>query len=134
MRILVDANVIVSALAFPGSVPVRALDQLMRDHTVVVSDLILREVERVLDVKFPQVLPLWRALLTEDRFERVPVPEDAVAPAILRDPKDVHVLLASLQPGIDGLLTGDQDFNTPQLRQVLRVWSPAAMLLEISDD
>ena len=55
-RVLVDTIVIVSALIFPGSTPVRALSMAMEREQLVLSDWILDELREVVERKWPDRL------------------------------------------------------------------------------
>jgi uncharacterized protein len=53
MRVVLDTNVLVSALSFPGSKPDQVLERIrQRDVQFVISPFILDETERVLVHKF----------------------------------------------------------------------------------
>ncbi len=51
MRIVLDSSVLIAALARPG-VCTELLDELIRDHTLILSQYILGEVDRKLREKF----------------------------------------------------------------------------------
>jgi putative PIN family toxin of toxin-antitoxin system len=112
LRIVLDTNVLVSGLAYPGSVPGRVV-AAWRQGTleVVLSHYILNELARVL----PR-LPRIRMTLTEirDLVDSLLFLADVVEPegfqdANLRDPADQPVLLTLLAAKADYLVTGDKD-------------------------
>lgn len=113
LRVVLDTNVLVSGLAYPGSIPgqiVAAWRQGAID--VVISRYILDEVARVLprlnhrlnwdDADFTDLVDILT--IQADLVEPLPLPPDAV-----RDVADVPVLGTLLTAGADYLITGDQD-------------------------
>ena len=68
-RVLVDTNVIVSALIFPGSTPARALSMVMEREQLVLSDWILDELREVVERKWPDRLSALEMFITAIGFE-----------------------------------------------------------------
>lgn len=56
-RVLVDTNVIVSALIFPNSTPARALSAAINTDRIVLTDWILDELHDVIGRKWSDRLP-----------------------------------------------------------------------------
>ena len=113
LRVVLDTNVLVSGLAYPGSIPgkiVAAWRQGVID--VVISRYILDEVARVLprlnhrlhwdEADFTDLLEILA--IQADLVEPLPLP-----PAAVRDAADVPVLGTFLAAEADYLITGDQD-------------------------
>ena len=113
LRVVLDTNVLVSGLAYPGSIPgqiVAAWRQGTID--VVVSRYILDEVARVLprlnhrlhwaDADFADLLDILA--IQADMVEPLPLPPD-----IVRDTTDMPVLGTLLAAQANYLITGDQD-------------------------
>ena len=65
MKILIDTNILISALLFPNSKPAKALLAAARYHEMVLSDQNIQELREVLGRKAPQVLPDAEVLLAE---------------------------------------------------------------------
>ena len=65
MKILVDTNILISAVLFPRSKPAKALVYTAENHEMVLCDQNLAEFREVLNRKAPQVLPDAEVLLTE---------------------------------------------------------------------
>jgi predicted nucleic acid-binding protein len=53
MEIIVDSNIIVSAILFPNSIVAKVFDFILDNHTLVLSNYIIKEVENVYYEKFP---------------------------------------------------------------------------------
>jgi uncharacterized protein len=113
LRVVLDTNVLVSGLAYPGSIPGQIVAAWRKGAIdVVLSRYILEEVGRVLprlnhrllwdDAAFADFLDILA--ISVDLVEPLPVPPEAV-----RDASDLPVLGTLLAAGVDYLITGDQD-------------------------
>lgn len=108
MRILIDTNILISALLFPRSTPAKALLRAARYHEMVLCDRNVLELRDVLKRKAPQVLPDAEVLLAEMSYELIPAVEHAEK--LIRDAKDQPILNAAIVSDVDVILTGDKDF------------------------
>ena len=72
MKILVDTNILISAVLFPYSKPAKALVYITENHELVLCDQNLTELREVLNRKAPQALPDAEVLLTELSYELIP--------------------------------------------------------------
>ena len=112
LRVVLDTNVLVSGLAYPGSLPGRIVHAWRQGGLdVVLSRHILDELARVL----PQ-LPRLGLSVTEirDLIDGFMFLADVVEPTgeedpKLRDPADQPVLLTLLASNSNYLITGDKD-------------------------
>ncbi len=108
MKILIDTNILISAVLFPRSKPAKALVYTAENHEMVLCDQNLTELREVLNRKAPQALPDAEVLLTELSYDLIPaVPH---AQKLIRDAKDQPILNAAILYDIDIILTGDKDF------------------------
>jgi putative PIN family toxin of toxin-antitoxin system len=112
LKVVLDTNVLVSAIAYPGSIPGRIFSAWQRGQLdVVLSRYILDEMERVLP-RFAQVklsASGIRDLADSFMFRAEIVEPSLVAEASLRDEADVTVLGTLLAAKADYLITGDKD-------------------------
>ena len=108
MKILVDTNILISAVLFPRSKPAKALVYTAENHEMVLCDQNLAEFREVLNRKAPQVLPDAEVLLTELSYDLIPAAPHAQK--LIRDVKDHTILNAAILYDIDIILTGDKDF------------------------
>lgn len=108
MRILVDTNILFSALLFPNSKPAKALLHVAETHDMVLSDRNLSELRDILHRKAPQYLPDAEVLIAELPYELIPAVDHAEK--LIRDPKDQPILNAAILADVDVILTGDKDF------------------------
>lgn len=108
MKILVDTNILISALLFPQSKPSKALLYISQYHEMVLCEQNLKELREVLTRKAPNVLPDAEVLLAELSYELIPAAYHAEK--LIRDAKDQPILNAAIVADIDIILTGDKDF------------------------
>ena len=108
MRVLVDTNVLFSALLFPKSVPAEALMLAAEEHEVVLCDRNITELREILQRKAPQYLADAEVFLAEMSYELIPAVYHSEK--LMRDAKDQPILNAAIIFGIDIILTGDKDF------------------------
>jgi putative PIN family toxin of toxin-antitoxin system len=109
-RLVVDTNVVLSAILFPGSVPGRALDR-SQGSVVLASKLTLRELKEVAArSRFDRyVEPEKRRWLVAE-FARAAVTVDIPFPIrACRDPKDDKFLEVAVHGRADLIVTGDTD-------------------------
>jgi predicted nucleic acid-binding protein len=64
IRVLVDTNVVISALLFPNSTPARALALVLDEHRLVLTDWIIDELHEVVGRKRPDLLAALDTFLT----------------------------------------------------------------------
>ena len=57
MRVLIDTNVLFSALLFPLSTPARALRKASDEHSVILCDQNISELKVIIGRKAPEYLP-----------------------------------------------------------------------------
>jgi putative PIN family toxin of toxin-antitoxin system len=108
MRILVDTNILISAILFPHSKVAQALLYVTEHHELVICDRNIYELREVLKRKKPDKLPDAEVLLAELSYELIPAVYHAVK--LIRDVKDLPILNAAIIAGVDVILTGDKDF------------------------
>ena len=108
MRILIDTNVLFSALLFPRSKPAKALLCAAQNHEIVLCDRNIWELRDILRRKAPKSLPDAEVLLAEMSYELIPAVDHAEK--LIRDAKDQPILNAAIISDVDIILTGDKDF------------------------
>ena len=108
MRILIDTNILFSALLFPNSKPSKALLHVANYHTMVLCDQNISELKEILNRTAPEYLHAANTLLIEMSYELIPA-IDHIEQTI-RDAKDQPILNAAIVSDVDIILTGDKDF------------------------
>jgi putative PIN family toxin of toxin-antitoxin system len=112
LRVVLDTNVLVSGLAYPGSVPGRIVSAWRQGSLdVALSHYILNELISVLP-RLPRIRMTPKEI--RDLADSLMFLADMVEPkgardANLRDPADQPVLLTLLAAKADYLVTGDKD-------------------------
>ena len=112
LRVVLDTNVLVSGLAYPGSVPGRIVTAWRQGGLeVALSRYILDELVRVLPrlSRIRMTLAEIRDLADSFMFLADIVEPEGEQDASLRDPADQPVLLTLLAAKADYLITGDKD-------------------------
>ena len=108
MRVLIDTNILFSALLFPNSRPAQALMHVAEYHDMVLCDRNIVEIRDILRRKAPKYLPDAEVLLAELSYELIPAVDHAEK--LIRDAKDQPILNAAIVADVDIILTGDKDF------------------------
>ena len=108
MRILIDTNILFSALVFPHSRPAAALLHVANHHEMGLCDRNITELRDILQRKAPRFLPDAEVLLAELAYELIPAVDHAEK--LIRDAKDQPILNAAIVSDVDVILTGDKDF------------------------
>ena len=114
MRVMLDTNILISAVLFPGGRTAQALLKAFSPpYEPVVCDYVVDELHRKFQEKFPDKTTELDAFLYNllAHIEFVPTPEmENPSEVKIRDAKDRPILRAALSAHVDLLLTGDKDF------------------------
>ena len=108
MRILIDTNILISAILFPNSRVAKTLIYVTQYHNVVLCDKNVSELRDVLSRKKPEKLLDAEILLVEMSYELIPATYHINQ--VIRDAKDQPILNAAIIADVDIILTGDKDF------------------------
>lgn len=108
MRLLLDTNVLVSAVLF-GGLPQSLVEQAFRgEYELVTSEALVDEFEEVLRERFARP-PLVARALREELASIADISRPQRTPRASRDPADDMVLGAALGGNADAIVTGDKD-------------------------
>ncbi len=111
MRVMLDTNVLLSALLFPGERMDRMMQCIFEEHRLVLSSFVVDELNYVVRRKFPGKLKTVDGLLSAMGFELVYTPREMKQGLFdIRDVKDYPVLYTAIQEDVDILITSDKDF------------------------
>lgn len=108
MRIMIDTNVIISAILKQGSVPDIVLNNVCENQELILCDHIISESYDVAQKRFPSKIEVLDNLFAKLRYELVPAPR--IGEIHIRDIKDQPILNAAISYGVDILITGDKHF------------------------
>jgi putative PIN family toxin of toxin-antitoxin system len=112
MRIMLDTNVLISALLFPGVRMNAMMECIFTQHELVLSSYVVEELKDVVRRKFSTKEQAIERLLLVMGFEYVYTPEEIDRTLFdIRDLKDYPVLYTAMVEDIDILITGDKDFS-----------------------
>lgn len=129
MKIVLDTNVLVSALLRPGSLPARILDLVLAGQvTLALDDRIFAEYQSVLirpEFSFPP--DQIRALL-EFVWRAGELVDATSLPIHLPDPDDVMFIEVAVSAVADALVTGNLKHFPASQRRGVRVLSPREWL------
>ena len=135
MRVVLDTNVLISGLLFPGGPPLRLLDAWRGGaFDLVLSDFVIDEMTRVWGHLAPRLKQTPADLsdfldMLYLRGELVQLDQAMLAGAAataLRDPNDVPILATLLSSRADWLVTGDNDLLA--LADSYPILSPASFV------
>jgi len=129
-RLVLDTNVVISALLLASSTPSRVLDDAFHHSRLVVTESTERElVAAMLSPKFDKYVPQTKRqellLRVAPIIERVSVIQLV---RICRYPHDDAVLEAALNGRVGALVTGDKDLLALNRFAGINIMTPAAYL------
>ena len=112
MRIMIDTNIIISAILFPNSLPSRFIEEVTSKHSIVLCSHIIDELHRDFNKKFKDKLLYLEKFLSKFSFELVYTPQDIKTDKYpnIRDLADLPILVSAIIEDIDVIVTGDKDF------------------------
>ena len=124
MRVVIDPNVLISAVLSPSAVAAHVVEAVRTGQLRLVScPILLEELAGVL------ARPKFRRWVTEEEIERYCADLAALAepcsnprspyPAATRDPDDDYLVALALEAGVDALISGDTDFADVSAPHVL---------------
>ena len=128
MRVMLDTNVLISALLFPSERMTKFFENLVVNHTMVLCSYVIDELHMVVERKFPNKADVVEKLLGRMSYELVYTPKtiDKVMLEI-RDVKDYPVIYTAIFEEVDVLVTGDRDFEDLELKRP-EILTPTAFM------
>ena len=108
---MLDTNVLISALLFPGAKMDAMMNRIFTQHQLVLSSYVVDELKSVVSRKFTKKESTIEKLLMTMSFEYVYTPSEIESGLFdIRDIKDYPVLYTAIIEDVDILITGDKDF------------------------
>jgi putative PIN family toxin of toxin-antitoxin system len=123
MRVILDANVLIAAVASRGLCE-SLLELCLEEHGLIVSEELLGEVHRnlVKRIRLPEAVASdFCRLLRNNALMTTPA---VVSPGACRDPKDLYLLGLSESANADFLVTGDKDLIESGWRGPTKIVTP----------
>jgi putative PIN family toxin of toxin-antitoxin system len=112
MRIMLDTNVLISALVFRSEHLTRVIQKVVEQDTLVLCSYVIDEINIVVERKFPKHKSTMDKFLSRLSFELVYSPKEIEGAKLfeIRDDNDYIILHTAIIEDIDILITGDKDF------------------------
>jgi putative PIN family toxin of toxin-antitoxin system len=128
MRVMIDTNVLLSVLLFPGQRMNALIEKITTEHQLVLSSYVVDELLNVTRRKFKNKVEAVDLLLSQLPYELVYTPKQP-KPGLfeIRDEKDYPVLYSAITEDVDVFITGDRDFDGMGLEKP-EIISPAGFL------
>lgn len=116
MRVMLDTNILISMIIFPGQMFLQMLETITKHHKLVLSSYVLDELSDVVARKFPKRENAIKKFLTAIPYEIFVTPQDMDMSVFeIRDAKDYPVLYSAIAAKADVLITGDKDILTVEM-------------------
>lgn len=131
MRVLLDTNVIISAVTTRG-LCADVFRAVLGAHELVTCAQVLQEVRRVLSIKFgvpEQLIAEYLELITQEAI--VAEPED-LPDLPIQDQDDAAIVAAAIGAGAEVLVTGDHELQNLKSIGKVRIISPRAFWEELT--
>jgi putative PIN family toxin of toxin-antitoxin system len=119
MKVFVDTNILVSAILFPKSKVAEAFSIILKEHSLVICQYSIEELEEVFRIKFPDKIESINIFMNELTYELIDIPKkiDYSKYPNIRDKNDLPILVSAILSKSDILLTGDKDFEDIEIKK-----------------
>lgn len=107
MRVVLDTNIIISAILLPTSTPATVVEIVLQDHRLVLTEWIIGELREVVARKRPDLVPPLETFLRSIDYELATPGETST---LISDPDDQPILDAAIAGVVDVIVTGDKHF------------------------
>jgi putative PIN family toxin of toxin-antitoxin system len=135
LRVVFDANVVVSAALLPRSVPRQAFNRALAEGDILMSLALVTELNDVLyRDKFDRYVPIGLRIEFLAGFVTVAEWVEVTRPVtVCRDPKDNHILELAINGGATHVVTGDDDLLALHPFRGVRIVPPLVFLNDSAD-
>ena len=117
MRIMIDTNILLSALVFGSKSMAILLERIGEEYTMVICTHIIDEFRKVVSEKAPKYNTAVDMLFSNLPYELVYTPKWQTNMPDLRDEKDKPILAAAIASDVDMIITGDKDFLESEIER-----------------
>ena len=131
-RIVVDSNILVSALVYGGK-PRQVIELVLEDATLIMSAEILSKLRRVVYSKFPAFIDEVERLELLLKRDAIFVELGSVVVTESRDPDDNMVIETAIIGECSFVVSGDKDLLTLSSYKEIAIVSPADFLSKLSN-
>jgi putative PIN family toxin of toxin-antitoxin system len=135
MRVVLDTNVLVSALIFPGGAPWKVLQEATRGAIQnTTSEFILEELHRTLTLKFRRDKSFVEDSLFLIRYLSLMLPEPARMPDVPVEESDLPVVACAVEADAKYLVTGDKGILAARAYRSLKFISVNEFLRKLQSE
>jgi len=119
MKIMLDANIIISAILFPKSIISEILKHIVQNNEIILSQYTIDEIKKVFHRKFQHKTKEMELFFKKLPFEVFFLEKinNKIYPNI-RDIDDIPVLANAIESNADILITGDKDFDGIEVKNL----------------
>ena len=111
MRIMLDTNILLSALVFRSEKMAHLIESIVENHTLVLCSYVIDEARAVVTRKSSRYQTVLDSFLSKLPFEMAETPIWTSDMPNIRDDKDKPVIASAIAADVDILITGDKDFS-----------------------
>ena len=131
MRIMIDTNVLISALIFQSVHMTKVIEKSAEQYSLVLCSYVVDEIYTVVKRKFPKHESTINRFLSKLSFELVYSPKQIDGEKLfdIRDENDYIILHTAIIENIDVLITGDKDFADIDIERP-EILTPSEFLLK----
>ena len=131
MRVMLDTNLLVSAIIFNSKPIWEIINRLAENHSIVLCSYTINELHDVIKRKFPDKTADTEQFLHELPFEYVYTPKKLPKDFTytIRDPDDTNILYSAILSDVDILISGDKDFDDVEMERPI-ILKPAEFLFK----
>ena len=130
MRIMLDTNILISAIIFKSKMMYDVFAVILSEHKLVLSSYVITELKEVITRKFTGKSTLLDEFLTVLPYEFVYTPDVMNRDLFkIRDEMDYPVLYTAIIEDVDILLTGDKDFMEVEVEKP-EILTPSEFLVK----
>ena len=128
MRVMLDTNVLISAIIFPNNQMDTLISKATIKHQLVLSSYIIDELLDVVNRKFPDKIKNVDLFLTRLPYELVYAPKEMTSLLFtIKDADDYPILYSAIIEDVDLFVTGDDDFSAVEIDKP-EIISPAEFI------
>ena len=124
MNIMIDANIIISAILFPKSIISETLKHIVLYSKITLCQYTIDEIRDVFNRKFPNKLNEMEKFLMKLPYELFSLNKINIKKyPNIRDINDIPVIANAIESKVEILITGDKDFDGLKIKK-LRIMKP----------